>query len=47
MKAHSPPIPIEFHLNSGPAKDMTPEIIPASKPNENPPKAKIKLIKRV
>jgi hypothetical protein len=32
---------------SGPAKDMTPEMIPASKPKRNPPNATIKLIKIV
>tara|TARA_B110000908_G_scaffold27095_1_gene31626 strand:- start:699 stop:1001 length:303 start_codon:yes stop_codon:yes gene_type:complete len=38
---------ISFKLNSGPAKDMTPEMIPASKPKRNPPNATIKLIKMV
>ena len=41
------PACISLKSNSGPAKDITPEIIPASKPKRNPPNATIKLIKMV
>ena len=36
---------ISVKLNSGPAKDMTPEMIPASKPKRKPPKDTTKAIK--
>ena len=41
------PDSISFKLNSGPANDITPEIIPASNPHKKPPNATIKLIKIV
>ena len=38
------PVCMSFRLNSGPTYDITPEIIPASNPNKNPPSETTKAI---